>query len=773
MATISIFLRIFFQNINFILPIAVFFLSIVWVGINIFLALTKEKEWHLILPAGGISGLFGFIIFLGIFSYILKGRVGIALIFTLYIFFGLYLHKKIDKIPGFTLKLTPKDLLLAVIAFLILGFTAFLAGANQYGGDVIAYWGFATSFANGNYPIYSPWQPDFLSIHHKGTYMFEGAVHALTNVNMNLIHTAYSYFVVSAGFFLLWGWTRKIIKRDFISIIPALVAYFSFGGMFIPLLERVRIYIKPEVEHVTSRLPLLLDAKNRLGGASNLPEFIYINHRAAAFAGVLLLLILMFTKFRIGEKFKPIITSALSVAIISSDEIYLPVVIFAILGWFLYEFVKVKRSKKKSLVLNFFIGTLVFFVLFFIVENAVRNSFLVPPQEEPRFQLVTSFQEMQKRMGSFRSAVLRQSDNQSYFWYLPDLRVIILISFLAVILTGNSWVLVFLIGTVGAISAFFLLEHTYYPGNNERFLHLLYHFYGIILTFSLVYLFVFKKGLLKYLSALLIFLTVLPGIIFTIIYLYPLAKRPDYPNFYGNLPPTPVLKWLRKNIPKERVFFIDGFVSSGLNHSPYTLQAIQNYGLMVPVSPAKIRVHTPDFGAEAFDLINTLNPEALNELKIKYVFITHKELTRFQSKRLTVLQNEKYFKKVYDDQEGILYEIKPLYKEEGKNIDGGISDLSDLINKDSHIYLDYPPRIDGALRAALLLILRERGKIYAEWRSGAFNYIETKIIITQPSPDTRYDYLVLGPATSPLEICNCKKATEVWKTTGLVLYRTK
>lgn len=771
MATISIFLKIFFQNINFILPVTLFLLSITWVGINIFIALTKEKKWYIILPAGAILGLFSFIIFLGTFSYFLKGRFGIAIIFTLYLFFGLYLYRRIGRLTGFKFNLTPKSILLAFIAYLFLGFTAFLVGANQYGGDVIAYWGFATSFANGNYPIYSPWQPDFLSIHHKGTYMFEGAVHALTDVDMQLIHTMYSYFVVVCGFFLLWGWVRKITKKDLLSIVPSLVAYFSFGGVFLPLPDFVRFLIKPEVEHITGRLPILLDAKNRLGGASNLPEFIYINHRAAAFAGVLLLLILIFTKFRINEKFKPVIIAALSVGIISSDEIYLPVILFAVLGWFVYELVKKGKYNKKSVFLSFLLGLISFLLFFFIVENAVRNSLLTPPQEEPRFHLVTSLQEMDARLGSFKGAILRQNDSSGYFWYLPDLRLILILIFLLAFFSKSSWAKISALSIIGAILGFFLIEHTYYSQNNARFLHVLYQFCGLILAFVLIIFMNNKSKIVRFSSTLALFLLIIPPVIFALIYLYPLAKRPDYPNLYGRLPLSQVLKWMRKNVPRERVIFVDGFLTAGLNHSPYTLQGIQNYGLLVPVSPANFRVHTPDFGVEAIDLIYTLNPEAIKKLKVDYLFVTNDQLQTLNSERKKDLENPNFFLEVYKDAEGKVFKVLPTYLTEGKNIKGGISDLSDRIHKDSNMYLDYPPRIDGALRAALLLVLKERGNIYAEWKSGAFNYIETKIIINKPSPDNNYDYLVLGPATNPVEICNCKRAIEVWRTTGLILYK--
>lgn len=769
MDTTYIFLRILFQNIEFILPVALVIISISLVGVVILCSLTKETEWYLILPAGAISGLFGFILMLGLLSYVFKGPVGIFIIYILYLLLGFYLYKKVVKYSRLKITLSLKNLPVKLATVVFLGFTAFLVGTNQYGGDVIAYWGFATSFANGNYPIHSPWQPDFLSIHHKGTFMFEGAVHALTNVNLSLIHTMYSYFVIVCGFLLLWGLVRKITKKDLTSIIPSLVAYFSYGALFIPLPALFRSWFNPEVEHVTGRLPLLLDAKNRLGGASNLPEFIYINHRAAAFSGVLLLLLFIFSSFK-NERLKPLIIAALSVGIISSDEIYLPIISFIVLIWFIYSLLVEKTKNRINILKKFLLGGLVFILLFFTVENAVRNS-LITPSPEPRFKMLTSLEAMGTRSKSLKSAILRQAENSGYFWYLPDLRFIMVVTFLMIFLAKSTELKISSAGIIGAIFAFYTIDHTYYPQNNERFLHVLYQFCGFMLAFALILLVKEKGKLLKYISYTILFLVILPSIIFTFIYLFPQAKKDNYPNYYGQLPTSQVLKWMKKNTPHNRVFFIDGFITEGLNHSPYTLQAIQNFGLMVPISPAKIRVHTPDFGVEAFDVIYTLNPDPLKDLKIDYIFISNNQLNYLPQVRKLDIGNNHFFEKVYENQEGIIFKILLSYLESGNSIGGALSDLKKYMNSGASVYLDYPYRIDGSLRAAILLLLKDYSNIYSEWRSGTFNYIETRLVFNTPTINDKYSYLILGPKTNPLEVCNCKSVNILWQTYGFVLYK--
>lgn len=771
MATISIFFRIIFQNIEYILPLVVFLSVITIIGIGIFVSIIKKESWGLIIPAGAITGLFGFILFLGIFSYFLKGKLGILIILIAYFIFGLFIFKKFGKLPKIKPQLNFNNISLASLSLLFMGFVATLVGANQYGGDVIAYWGFATSFAKGNYPIYSPWQPDFLSIHHKGTYMFEGAMHALTNVDMRLVHTIYSYFVIVTGFFLLWVIVRKTIKKDFISIIPALVAYFSFGGIFIPLTNTFRKFISPEVEHITGRLPLLLDAKNRLGGASNLPEFVYINHRAAAFSGVLLLFLFMFTDFKI-EKYKPVILAALSVGILSSDEIYLPFILFAVIGYFIYKLFKTDNKKRFEILKNFILGGLAFIALFSLVDNAIRDSMLVP-SETPRFQILTNVDSFKQRMVSLKSAILRGNENSSFFWLLPSIGSFLLITLLFLIPTNIAWLWIWLVGILGIFLSYFTVEHTFYPQNNARFLHVLYQFIGIALTFSLVYLSSKGTKRVRQITSAILTFFILPAVFFAIIYLYPLAKRDDYQNYYGSMPASLTLKWLSDNVPRERVFFIDGFLTDNLNHSPYALQAIQNFGLIVPVSPAGIRVHTPDYGIEAIDLIYTLNPDVIEKLKVKYLFITNQQFELLVKERREDLANISYFEKVYENHEGKIFKINPQYIAQGKMMDGGIRNLVKIIRPNSKIYVDYPFRIDGTLRAAVLLLLKDNTKLFSEWRSGTFNYIETKINFNPPSFNDRYDYLILGPNTSAREVCNCKNAEKIWQTYGLKLYEIR
>jgi len=773
MATISILLKMVITNMVYIIPVVLIFLGITLVGTIYIVSLKGERKWYLVLPEGAITGLLSFILLLGTLSYILKGRFGIAVIFLVFILSGLLLFKRNrEYFPKIRFEPTWKNVTIALTYLAIAGFLFFLVGANIYGGDVIAYWGLATSFANGNYPLHSPWQPDLLPVHHQGTYLAEGAIHALSGADMQLVHTMYSYFVVISGLFLVWGWTRKHTNFSFLSLIPALFTFFAFGGMFYPLPNYAKNYIRAEVDHVTGRLPLLLDAKNRLGGASNLPEVIYINHRAASLVGTIFILIFICSKLKISLRIKASIVAAFSVVVSSSDEAYLPVLGFAGIIWFIYEFFKYKgKARKMKVFRDFCIAAIFATILFLLVGSALRDSLFVASSEAPRFQLDFSYSSIAARINGLRSAFLSINAQSKYFWLLPDLRIIIIFAFLISWLSKPFWAKFVSLSTLGALIAYLTVSHTFYPNNQDRFLHILYFVYGGVITYSLLKLIQVRKGFLKIFSVILL-VSFLPSILFSTRYLYTLAKKDYYPNFKGSLPDYDVLKWARKKIPRGRIFFIDGYLN-GVSYSYLTLNGIQNYGLFVPVSPARIKVHTPDYGIEAVDTINTLNPSSMGALKIDYLFIVNGQETKYPIERRRDIENNIYFRKIYEDKLGKLYEVDKQYYDNANDLPGAISQLPGLVKEGSNIYFDSHPRLHFGYRTVLVLSLKDKNNIYTVWGPGLFNYIETKIVVKTPDDSIKYDYLVLGLVTNPMEICNCKKVNLIWENVFAKVYESE
>lgn len=766
-----LFLNIFFSNFGYILPISLIFLVTSTVGFLILKYVIKENDYTILIPAGILTGVFSFIIFLASFSYLFKGRIGISIIFLLFVLLGFFLWTKTKKLRvHFKIAWNKKIFLYGFIYIITTLFLILASSNNGYGGDVVAYWGFATSFANGNYPIHSLWQPDLLANHHQGAFLYEGAVQSLAQADMRLIHALFAVLVLAAGFFLIWGWIKKLTGLGLLSILPAFVLYFSFGAIFILLPVSISGYLDPEVSREAFRLPTLVDVKPRLGGAVDLDGLIYINHRAAALGGLMLLLILLVIEFRISKFWKPIFIAVLSTAVISTDEIVLPAIALSVFVWSVKTFFSKNEAHKIKLLRSLTISLLIFILMFFIVGNALRDSLFTPSPEALRFQLRLSTETIIGRMEGFKGVILTLQGSK-WMLYFPDLRLIMLAALLVAVFMRNFWINLILATGLGIMIAYFTSEHTFYPGNEGRFLDFMYPIFGLIISFSIVKLASLRKKRIPE-FVLLVFglIFFIPPVIFAIISFSSKATTGTYSNMNGVRPDYPILEWVRKNIPEKRILFVEGFSRGGSYN--LTLYSSLEYGLMVPIGPAFIRVHTQNWGPEALDAIYTLNPLPLKQLKVDYIYITYDQMKLFPQDRQNDLRNPEYFINTYYNEQGILFKIRDTYLTEGKNVDGSLYQLSSLIKgKQSNIFLDYPPHFDYYLWTTIMLALKDNDNLFTKQTRQGYDYIETKIKIKDISSQHKYDYLILSPQTDVMGICNCKAAEEIWRRFGAVAYK--
>lgn len=769
MDTLKIFLHDFLPNIGYILPVitVIFFTSSV--GFLLARLFLKPQNWLLILPISVLAGIFSFILWLGTWSYFLKGTIGIQIQIVLFVALGyiLFVFQKKELLKE-KVRLSWKSLYTLLIFGAFLLFIVFIGGRNTYGGDVIAYWGFATSFANGNYPMMSPWQPDLLAAHHQGGYLYEGALYALTSVSISLIHTIFSAVVITGGFFLLWGYARKVSGWMLISLLPAIIFYIAFSLIIIPLPKAVESILPYEVKHPSPILPILTDTKNRLGGSANLNEIYYINHRPTAFAGMFLIIILLLIEWRVSDGKKLIILSLLSVPIISTDEVVLPAIFLAIFYWWIGKLKVKDPMSRKKLLRDSFLSAIVFVIFFFVIGSALRDSLLMPAKEAPRFQLITDSNFLQARFTELKGAVLEYK-NLPIILYMPTVPGYFLLALLAAIRSKSKISLMFIFGSIGILAAFLTAEHTYYPQNQGRFLHLIYLLLGSSIGFSILEL-IKRKLKWDVVLGFILFMLFLPGIISSSLYLVKQMKGDNYPNFKGTLPEYKVLSWSKKNIPNKRILFLDGYLFDQ-SYSYLTLNGIQQYGLIVPVSPAHIKVHTPDFGVEAMDVLYSLDPKSMEELKLEYFYLVEKQRQNLPKGRLNNLNNPIYFDKVYSDDLGTMYKIKQNYIQNAQAMHPTLLDINSLIPKNSKIYLDNPPQMDFGLRAVLMLMLKDLGTVYTHWGPGGFNYIETKITYSEPVNECVYDYLVLSKKTDPTSLCPNENLRKIFDLSDITIYQ--
>lgn len=762
--------KVTFGNLDFILPQLVLYGVIIFVGINVWLRLFKFSSIFFVFFSGSLLGLFLYMFYLSLISYLFKGPDGILLITIAFFSTGLILSVKNVQIAR---KIKYKFSYSEVIGFFI--FTLFSAlmffqiGANIYGGDVIAYWGFATSFSNGNYPLMSPWQPNILANHHQTTYLVEGAFHALSRADMKQVHSLYSYFVLITGVGLLWRYAVNQKLDSIISIIYSIIIFVGLGGIYILIPEFLNELLEPEVTHPISTFPTFLSGKNRLGGASNIPDLIYINHRLAAMSGVFLLAIMMLSK-NINEKYKflfPTLIAILSVVILSSDEGFLPAIGLMAIYWF---FIELKYSKSKSKILKKFIFSgVIFLIAFFTVGGAIRDSMLTEAHEESRFGVVHNLEEFSRRLSELKGVIFVPDYIENLIWYMPH----ILIIFIAAIYYQRKYKTDFgklmLVATIGSLIGNMLIEHTYYASNNGRFLHMIYFFLTASLIYNVICSIKVSKSNFKYASAIILFLYSLTTI-FSFMYILEKANKDSYPNLNGELPSYEILSWSKYNLANERIMFVDGFLKE-YAFSHLSLFGTQNYGLMVPVGPANYKVHTPDFGPEAIDVVNTINPSAVQSLDVEYVYIEDKYIDTFSTERQIELQNNDYFELIHTDTFGKLYKIKSEFISQGYFQKNSLEYLKQLISQDSVVYIDWPPQMQHDLRSSLTLIFKDNKRVVTERRHGTFNLIETRIKTYEPAENDKYDYLLLAPETDPLSVCNCEVYELIWETYGAKGYK--
>lgn len=756
-------------NLIPILEILGFFFITSIVGCIIYSVIFKLKAWFVLLPASGLLGIFGFIFFLGCLSYLFKGPGGILIILILYILFGLSLFIKFKPVlPKIKFSKNNFFWILVSLTFLVVFFL--IAGVNIYGGDVIAYWGFATSFANGNYPVMSPWQPDLLAAHHQGAFLYQGAVHSLIWVNMKLIHSLFAFFVVSCGFFFLWGWMREELKNTLAGLILAMMFFFSFSALFLVLPLNTQNLFNPEAVREITGLPKFIDAKNRLGGSSNINEIFYLNHRAAAIGGLMLFLFLVLKPINPADKWKFPLLAILTITVMSTDEVVLPSMGCVGLYFFINQMINANGKNRRQVIFFAILSGILFIALFFLIGNALRDSFLIPA-EVPRFYLVFTLDSIFFRLKELNNAVLTLPSYKILF-YMPSLFLTGLMAVLFAFKMKNPVNTILLISAIGSLVAFLLVEHTFYPGNQGRFLHLLYLLVITSFLFGLINLFFTNRGMNKIFVGIIIFCLCSVSLLSSTLLVLNQIKSTNYPNYESKLPEyQPVFSWMQQHAPQKRIFFLDGYLK-GVSYSHLSIVGIQDYGMFVPVSPAHIKVHTPDFGVEALDLILTLNPRDMSALKVEYLYLQNDQFVNLTSERRQNLNNSDFFRKIYHDNFGALYEVLPDYLNSGRNDDYvGISGLVNQIGNNKKIYLDYPPGIEMGVRQVLWLSLKKNNQIYTFWSSGIFNYIETPMTIYRPSEKVEYDYVIVDSKMDPLTVCNCLEYMPIWRMSGVAVYK--
>lgn len=743
--------------------ILIIFIVLSFNGVVLFQAINRTKNKLLLLGGGMIFGILGYLFILSIFSYFLKGSNAILIFFVFYFLICLaYFIKNISKykkiIKGTNLNLSSFIFGFILVAYLIIIF--FIASSAVTGGDVITYWGIATSFARGNYPTVLPWQPNFLTVYHTGALIVQGAIHSLSSVSISIVHFFFSTYTIFAIFLFITGIAREK-TRSFFSLLPAIFGLFLFGGPIILVTgygefvtNLVKIFSTSFKEAVMnlSLYPQLAQAKGSAGaGAVTLDGLIYVNFQALGLASFVFLLFFLLKKAEKSILKKYIFLTTIAVLLLSIDETYF-IIAVPLLGFF--YLLENRKEAIKKIISRSVILLVVFVTLFLVIQNPVRDSMIVKSPEAPRFKLINrETKEFKDRINFIKSKEFLASQYKETGWYLPHLNTILLVILSLAIWKKSKIGVTFALASI--LSLFFSLKlvNTFWPANSLRFITRSYNLIILAMGFLMVNL--YKKRYTK--SSLFIFLAgfiiIFPQILSAhgTIIKNSLFRRGD--NFIRNLNyRNDTLDWIREHIPYDKKFiFVDEYPAKGL-YSPVTLDAVQYYGFFTPSAPPNIKVLNRDKSGEWYDSVTSLSPKALKELGVDYVYIKYSALPRLSLIRKKQLKDPMLFNKIYENENGVLYNVSFVYKAlEGEEIT--IQGMVEMIPNNSVVYIDKLKLTTP--RKALILALAKRTKLYGPRPNVGgdyFMYIETFSpfnSVTSPDEVQHVNFVFITPGKQP------------------------
>lgn len=749
------------------------FLSILFIcGIVIIRRLTEENRAQILIPSGAILGIALYIFLLNVLVHVIRGTPGFYLALLIEICLALLLKRSI--------KLSPMEFpqgklkIYSIISILFWGiFLYMLLATGDMGGDIYYHYGIAALFARGDYPMHTPWQPDYVMTYHFGGAEFLGATRSITGGSFLFIHRLLAIFIFfSWGQILTWLLIKKSpnnIGALLVISIPAFISLISMGGFMITWPSNpISIDIGGNLFRWLGQLPTLNISRDSYGSPLHIEMMVTFLHRFLSLSFFFSFLTVLLSPKK--ENY-PILISGIVIFLSSvalTDESVLVVILPAI---FLISFFTVfSKSVIKSLILAVisilvisFQGGLITETLFKLGNYSGINLFSKEFLEYASFQTSTRLFENLPNYRPFRWLSL------GIYWQLS---LLLIFSILALRQPLNknfqSIIWLFFISSLTSLVAFYAIVPKLLSSNANRFLALSYYLSGIGISFYLVYWILNAKRFhfLKFILIwILLFSTVPP--------FFNLFPRQKYHGlFTPSAPEKKSFNFVRDNLSvKERIIVLT------------SLSPFDNPNVALSTT---IGAYTPTWGitprAEVvweitplyIDAYLTLNPSTLRSLKIDYLIIGNDYLLQLTASRRQDLVNKRYFQPVFTDPSGgeIIYKVTPEYLNESQNIGGTLSELEQIAPKKGTFYIEYVPNIPEHMFRALRVLLFDRD-VYHPIGAAFYNGSIDVELIQHETLIENYDYLILGAATDPKTICNCE-AKLIWSGfgNGIKLWKT-
>lgn len=751
----------------------IFFTLLFICGIVITRRLTEENRGQILVPSGAILGIALYIFLLNALAHVIKGVPGFYLALIIEICIAVLLKRYIPlgsmEFPKGKLKID------SIISTLFWGtFLYVLLATGDMGGDIHYHYGIAALFSRGDYPMHTPWQPDYIMTYHFGGAEFLGAARSITGGSFLFIHrllTIFSFFSWSQ--ILTWLFIKRgptNIRMLLVISIPALISLISMGGFMITWPSNpISIDIGGNLFHWLGQLPTLNISRDSYGSPLHIEMMITFLHRFLSLSFFFSFLTVLLSPRK--ENYPILITGIVvflsSVAL--TDESVLIVILPAI--FLISLFTIFSKSLSKTLiaaVISVLVisvqGGLITETLFKLGNYSGINFFSKEFLEYAYFQTSSRLFENLPNYRPFRWLSL------GIFWQLSILLIFsILVLKQSLNKSFKSIILLFFISALTSLVAFYAIVPKLLSPNGNRFLALSYYLSGIGISFYLVHWILNTKRLIffKFILVWILLFSLIPPF-------FNLFPRQKYHGLFApNEPEKESFNWVRDNLSvKERIIVLT-------HPSPFDNPNV--------ALSTQIGAYTPTWGptprAEVvweitplyIDSYLTLNPSALHSLKIDYLIISNYYLPQLASERMQDLLNRRYFQPAFIDsrQAEVIFKVTPEYLAEGKNLGGTLTELAQIAPKEGTFFIEYIPNIPENMFRALRVLLHDRD-VYHQIGAAFYNgSIDVKLIIHKTLISS-YDYLILGTATDPKTICHCE-AKLLWTGygNGIKLWKTK
>lgn len=781
-------------------------LPIWFVGFLLTLLISNEKRLEVLLPASFFGSINLFILTLNILSYIFLPPLGIYVIYTIFLIFGLILWhfrdlnlSKLDMPTGISKKLFILSIIIwAIFLFKIIGHLGLM-------GDPTLYTIIGKSFTRGNFPVVPPWQPDIKLAYHYGPSIFMGVFHKLTGSSFDLIQRSTSFpMVLMLATFLVWVFKRHLTLRSLLTyqLIP-LIILITLGNWMIAFpkfpLEFPQNF--GGILNWISKFPTMDTAFSTYGGAIvAFGGLIFFYHEMIALASFIWILWLCFT-YNKSLRIPAWTILTLSLASLSIiNEVFIlfslgSTALIILFREFPFKNLISKKNISSMIILFLILTTLIIF------QGGVPTGLLTGKKSE--YSTLQLFPDKKKifvhnaifdnynnviklENTNWQTYTLQQQGSRlflptkekwlPFIWFHPGIIFFfianLIICILLMIFKQRNKLLICLSLIVPAIIGILFYNFTFALSNySSRILALTYSFLGTNLAFFSIWaLEYFKKNKLYtiLISGLIIFFAI-PSISPTLAQLMISSGKNKFIS-EETISLTSTDQWLYKNLPYDaRLLRL-----SSTNTSPLT-----SVGVFTPIWLPAYRDYTMDNSPQYFDITYTLNPSNFKEFKITYLLIDYNNFSKLPQIRKDQIDSNDYFSLLYSTNNDLssqnwerIYKVNEKYIIETSDLPGTFREIDTIIPQTARVYIDMSNKgvenkaVWEALKRALVVALRNRDLYFDNALPGYNNqpypHQEVKISGSEPSKSIGYDYLALSYATDPRTVCDCK-AEIAWK----------